>query len=217
VATQPELLAWHYQKRASGPSCCPAGRATCSGALAYASHPPYDHRHCADHRSRRRRALQQRWICRSPWDALMVTIGLSPGPNAYDRARLLCQQLGIEALRGTVRLARWYMNQTEFCTAQECGELLTPHNACTIRPCHEAYRMLGNIVFWRGELVGSRAPGGKARPLSRASSGCMPCWPSRPWREMRGFVALTLWFSAILTRLYERSDAASGAGAGPSL
>jgi predicted ATPase len=134
--------------------------------------------------------------------ALMVTIGLGApeAKHAYDRARLLCQQLDDIPKLFTVLsgLARWYMNQTEFLTAQECGEeLLTLaqrlHDPARVM---EAYRMLGNIVFWRGELIMARAHLEEGLALYHAHQSRVHAMLSvrDPGVEMQGFVALTLWF-----------------------
>jgi predicted ATPase len=134
--------------------------------------------------------------------AFMVTIGLGApeAKHAYDRARLLCQQLDdtpklFAVLSG---LARWYMNQTEFCTAQECGEQLLTLAQRLHDPARvvEAYRMLGNIVFWRGELVMARAHLEEGLALYHAhQSGVHAMLSVRdPGVEMQGFAALTLWF-----------------------
>src|SRR5262245_41424398 len=90
------------------------------------------------------------------------------------------------------------MNQTEFCTAQECGEQLLTLAQRLHDPARvvEAYRMLGNIVFWRGELVIARVHLEEGFVFYYAYQSSVRAMLSvRDFGvEMQGFAAMTLWF-----------------------
>jgi class 3 adenylate cyclase/predicted ATPase len=208
TATQPELLAWHYTEAGLQAQALPywhqAGqRALARSAYAEAIHHMTTGIALLTTLAETPERLQQEMDMQiALGTALMVTIGLGApeAKHAYDRARLLCQQLDdIPKLFAVLSgLARWYMNQTEFFTAQECGEeLLTLaqrlHDPARVM---EAYRMLGNIVFWRGELVMARAHLEEGLALYHAHQSRVHAMLSvrDPGVEMQGFVALTLWF-----------------------
>jgi class 3 adenylate cyclase/predicted ATPase len=208
AATQPELLAWHYTEAGLQAQALPywhqAGqRALARSAYAEAIHHMTTGIALLTTLAETPERLQQEMDMQiALGTALMVTIGLGApeAKHAYDRARLLCQQLDDIPKLFTVLsgLARWYMNQTEFLTAQECGEeLLTLaqrlHDPARVM---EAYRMLGNIVFWRGELIMARAHLEEGLALYHAHQSRVHAMLSvrDPGVEMQGFVALTLWF-----------------------
>jgi class 3 adenylate cyclase/predicted ATPase len=94
--------------------------------------------------------------------ALMMTQGFAAPEVAqtYDRARELCQRVGdtpqlFPVLHG---LWRFYVNRAMFQTAYELGERLLQRARCLDDPALvlEAHRVLGQTVFWRGDLQAVR-------------------------------------------------------------
>jgi DNA-binding winged helix-turn-helix (wHTH) protein/predicted ATPase len=94
--------------------------------------------------------------------ALMTTMGFAaPAVEAaYTRALELCRRLGQTAQRfpGLYGLWRIAVNRVEFQTAQELSQQLLDLAQHQQDPSLllEAYRALGQTLFWRGELVAAQ-------------------------------------------------------------
>jgi predicted ATPase/class 3 adenylate cyclase/predicted negative regulator of RcsB-dependent stress response len=168
VATQPELVAYHYTE---------AGRA--EQALGYWQHAgqrALEHSAHLEAIGHLRQGLallpalpdtptrtqQELELQMALGPALMAIQGFAAPEvaQAYDRARALCQRVGdtpqlFPVLHG---LWRFYVNRAAFPRAHELGEQLLVLAQRLGDPALrlEAYRALGQTVFWRGELSAVR-------------------------------------------------------------
>jgi predicted ATPase len=97
-----------------------------------------------------------------------------------------------------VGLARFYQNRGEFLTAQASGEQLLrlAQRTQDVALIMEAYRTLGNILFWRGELASAQAhlEAGLALYHPQQHGGHALLYGRDPGMDFRGFTALILWF-----------------------
>jgi predicted ATPase len=134
--------------------------------------------------------------------------------QAYARARVLCQQVGdtpqlFPVLHG---LWRFYVNRSVFPTARELGEeLLTSarqHGAPALLV--EAHRVLGQTLFWRGEIIASHTHMEQGIVLYDAQQhgAHTQLYGQDPGVVCQAFAAWTLWLLGYPDQAQQRIGAA---------